>query len=100
MCMDIYVCICVYIVYMCMDIYCIYVYGYICVYMCVWIYIDMDIGKDWRPNMSIEGVLVSILSLLGSNTKISVPIDDTYHTMSNSPGLSQDNWIYHDNIVS
>ena len=58
--------------------------------------ICLDIlGKEWRPNLSVESVLVSILSMLVSARGKSVPHDNLAR-QNVEPGNQQDGWMYHD----
>eukprot|EP01036_Dinobryon_divergens_P024719 gene24722-33192_t len=53
------------------------------------------LGKDWRPTMTIQGIAVSILSMLSSAKEKSMPQDNAMHAEA-APGQQQDNWMYHD----
>lgn len=53
------------------------------------------LGKDWSPNLTIEGIAVSILSMLSSAREKSIPLDNALHADA-KPGQQQDNWMYHD----
>jgi len=53
------------------------------------------LGKDWRPTMTVQGIAVSILSMLSSAKEKSMPQDNAMHSDS-TPGQQQDNWMYHD----
>jgi ubiquitin-conjugating enzyme E2 W len=57
------------------------------------------LGKDWRPGMSTESIVVSILSLLTSAKTKRLPEDDRIHSEFNFPGQEQKNWQYHDSNV-
>ena len=57
------------------------------------------LGKDWRPNMSTESIVVSVLSLLSSAKTKKLPEDDRIHSEFNFPGQEQKNWQYHDSNV-
>lgn len=53
------------------------------------------LGRDWRPTMTVQGIAVSILSMLSSAKEKSMPQDNALHAES-APGQQQDNWMYHD----
>jgi len=53
------------------------------------------LGKDWRPTMTAQSIAVSILSILSSARKKSLPMDNS-RVASLKPGQSQENWVYHD----
>ncbi len=55
------------------------------------------LGKDWRSSMTVESVIVSIVSLLSSSKSKRLPPDNTLHSENNIPGQQQVNWMYHDN---
>ena len=56
-----------------------------------------DVGKDWRPSMNVESIIVSIISMLGSAKAKKLPVDNAMHSEYNAPGQQQINWNYHDN---
>lgn len=53
------------------------------------------LGKDWRPTMTAQSIAVSILSILSSAKKKSLPMDNS-RVAGQKPGMSQENWVYHD----
>mmetsp|Transcript_28676 Transcript_28676/g.37586 ORF Transcript_28676/g.37586 Transcript_28676/m.37586 type:complete len:313 (-) Transcript_28676:107-1045(-) len=53
------------------------------------------LGKDWKPNLTVSSLALSILSMLSSAKKKSLPLDNSAHADS-QPGKAQDNFIYHD----
>lgn len=59
------------------------------------------LGKDWRPGMTAESVVVSVLSLLASGRSKRLPSDNALHVdlAQASPGRQQTNWQYHDDNV-
>jgi ubiquitin-conjugating enzyme E2 W len=56
------------------------------------------LGKDWRPNMTAQSIAISILSILGSANKKSLPMDNARHAQ-NQPGQYQQDWVYHDDCT-
>jgi ubiquitin-conjugating enzyme E2 W len=52
------------------------------------------LGDDWRPTMSAQLLVASILSMLSSAKEKKIPLDNAMHSDS-SPGQQQ-NWMYHD----
>lgn len=52
------------------------------------------LGKDWRPTMSAQMLVTSILSMLSSAKEKKIPQDNALHA-DNRPGQEQ-NWMYHD----
>lgn len=52
------------------------------------------LGRDWRPTMSAQMLVASILSMLSSAKEKKIPQDNALHSDS-SPGQQQ-NWMYHD----
>lgn len=53
------------------------------------------LGRDWRPNMTAESLIISILSMLSSAKEKGIPQGNALHSDS-TPGKQQDNWMYHD----
>lgn len=53
------------------------------------------LGKDWRPQMSAQLLVVSILSMLSSAKEKKIPPDNAMHA-DNAPGQQQTSWMYHD----
>ena len=53
------------------------------------------LGKDWRPTMSAQLLVVSIYSMLGSAKQKGMPQDNAMHA-DNAPGQFQEGWMYHD----
>ena len=53
------------------------------------------LGKDWRPTMSAQLLVVSIYSMLGSAKQKGMPQDNAMHA-DNAPGQQQEGWMYHD----
>lgn len=53
------------------------------------------LGEGWRPTMTAQSIAVSILSILSSATKKSLPMDNARHSQ-NKPGQYQKDWVYHD----
>ncbi len=53
------------------------------------------LGKDWRPTMSAQLLVVSIYSMLGSAKQKGMPQDNAMHA-DNPPGQQQEGWMYHD----
>ena len=53
------------------------------------------LGRDWRPAMTAESVVISIYSMLSSAKEKKIPPDNANHA-DMSPGLQSDNWMYHD----
>jgi ubiquitin-conjugating enzyme E2 W len=56
------------------------------------------LGKDWRPNMTAQSIAISILSILGSASHKSLPMDNARHAQ-NRPGQYQQDWVYHDDCT-
>jgi ubiquitin-conjugating enzyme E2 W len=56
------------------------------------------LGKDWRPTMTAQSIAHSILSILGSATRKSLPMDNAKHA-TNKPGQYQQDWVYHDDCT-
>ena len=56
------------------------------------------LGRDWRPTMTAQTIVVSILSMLSSAKEKGIPQDNAMHSEA-KPGQSQDNWMYHDDRV-
>jgi ubiquitin-conjugating enzyme E2 W len=56
------------------------------------------LGKDWRPNMTAQSIAISILSILGSASHKSLPMDNARHAQ-NQPGQYQQDWVYHDDCT-
>lgn len=52
------------------------------------------LGRDWRPMMSAQLLVASILSMLSSAREKRIPQDNALHA-DNTPGRQQ-SWIYHD----
>ena len=53
------------------------------------------LGKDWRPSMTAELLVVSIQSMLASAKEKKSPQDNAAHSDS-APGKQQEGWMYHD----
>ena len=53
------------------------------------------LGKDWRPSMTAELLVVSIQSMLASAKEKKSPQDNAAHSDS-APGQQQEGWMYHD----
>ena len=53
------------------------------------------LGKDWRPTMSAQLLVVSIYSMLSSAKEKKIPQDNAMHA-DNPPGQQQEGWMYHD----
>ena len=53
------------------------------------------IGRDWRPSMTAESIVISIQSMLSSAKEKKIPPDNVMHS-ENPPGLQQEGWMYHD----
>lgn len=53
------------------------------------------LGKDWRPTLTAETLVVSILSMLSSAKEKNIPQDNALHADS-QPGKQQEGWMYHD----
>jgi len=53
------------------------------------------LGKDWKPNLTVSSLALSILSMLSSAKEKKLPLDNAQHA-GNPPGKGQDNFIYHD----
>ena len=56
------------------------------------------LGKDWRPTMTAQSIALSILSMLASTPKKTMPMDNAQHA-GNKPGQYQKDWVYHDDSV-
>lgn len=52
------------------------------------------LGRDWRPTMTAQMLVASILSMLSSAKEKKIPQDNALHA-DTSPGQQQ-NWMYHD----
>jgi ubiquitin-conjugating enzyme E2 W len=52
------------------------------------------LGSDWRPNMTAESIVLSILSMLTNTKRKCAPVDGG--RVENEPGGSQQSWSYHD----
>ncbi|CAM9764823.1 unnamed protein product [Phaeothamnion confervicola] len=53
------------------------------------------LGRDWKPNLTVSSLALSILSMLSSAKDRRVPQDNAAHA-GMKPGQAQDNWMYHD----
>lgn len=53
------------------------------------------LGKDWRPTMTAQSIAVSVLSILSSAQKKTLPMDNASHANA-KPGEYQKDWVYHD----
>ena len=53
------------------------------------------LGKGWRPQMTVESIAVSILSILSNAKEKKLPPDNAMHS-DNLPGQQQEGWMYHD----
>jgi len=53
------------------------------------------LGRDWRPTMTAQALVVSILSRLSSAKEKKLPQDNAMHA-DNAPGQQQEGWLYHD----
>ena len=53
------------------------------------------LGKGWRPQMTVESIAVSILSILSNAKEKKLPPDNAMHA-DNLPGQQQEGWMYHD----
>jgi ubiquitin-conjugating enzyme E2 W len=53
------------------------------------------LGKDWRPTMSAQLLVLSIYSMLSSAKEKKIPQDNAMHA-DNAPGQQQEGWMYHD----
>jgi ubiquitin-conjugating enzyme E2 W len=53
------------------------------------------LGRDWRPTITAEALIVSILSMLSSAREKTIPQDNAMHADA-EPGQKQDRWMYHD----
>ena len=53
------------------------------------------LGRDWRPTMTAQTLVISILSMLASAKEKKMPQDNAMHADA-APGQQQDNWMYHD----
>ena len=53
------------------------------------------LGKDWRPTMTAQSIVLSIQSILGSAQSKSLPMDNVKQAQ-NKPGEYQKDWVYHD----
>ena len=53
------------------------------------------LGKDWRPTMSAQLLVISIYSMLSSAKEKRIPQDNAMHA-DNAPGQQQEGWLYHD----
>lgn len=52
------------------------------------------LGKDWRPTMTAQTIVVSILSMLSSAKSKGMPLDNASHS-DMEPG-KQSEYLYHD----
>ena len=50
------------------------------------------LGRDWRPTMTAQTLVISILSMLASAKEKKMPQDNAMHADA-APGQQQDNWI-------
>lgn len=53
------------------------------------------LGRDWRPNLTIAQLSLSILSMLSSAKQKGIPQDNAVHAAT-PPGRPQEGWMYHD----
>jgi len=53
------------------------------------------LGRDWRPTLTAQALVVSILSMLSSAKEKKLPQDNSMHADS-APGQQQEGWMYHD----
>ena len=53
------------------------------------------LGSGWSPNLTGQGIAVSIQSILNSAGRKCRPIDNS-GSVGRKPGESQKDWIYHD----
>lgn len=53
------------------------------------------IGKDWRPSMTAESIVISIQSMLSSAKEKKLPPDNAMYS-ENPPGQQHGGWMYHD----
>ena len=53
------------------------------------------LGKDWRPTMTAQSLVLSIFSILCGARDKSLPMDNAKQA-GMKPGQAQDNWVYHD----
>lgn len=68
----------------------IYTNGHICLNL---------LGSDWTPACSIESVLLSIQSMLTTNNKLEIPVDNDSYVKSAPDFASRTGFVYHDNNV-
>ena len=53
------------------------------------------LGRDWRPTMTAQTLVLSIMSMLASAKEKKMPQDNAAHA-DNEPGQQQQGWLYHD----
>lgn len=53
------------------------------------------LGRDWRPNLTVAQLSLSILSMLSSAKQKGIPQDNAVHAAT-PPGRPQEGWMYHD----
>lgn len=53
------------------------------------------LGRDWRPTLTAQALVVSILSMLSSAKEKKLPQDNSMHADA-APGQQQEGWMYHD----
>jgi ubiquitin-protein ligase len=53
------------------------------------------LGRDWRPTMTAQTLVLSIMSMLASAKEKKMPQDNAAHA-DTEPGQQQQGWLYHD----
>jgi len=53
------------------------------------------LGRDWRPTMTAQTLVLSIMSMLASAKEKKMPQDNAAHA-DVEPGQQQQGWLYHD----
>lgn len=59
------------------------------------------LGEDWSPALTVRSVVLSIISMLSSNTDLQRPADDASYCRAKGPESSpkNTNFFYHDDTV-
>ncbi|CAM9122116.1 unnamed protein product [Chrysoparadoxa australica] len=55
------------------------------------------LGNDWKPNLTVSSLALSILSMLSSVKEKRLPQDNAGHANA-KPGQEQSQWLYHDDL--
>lgn len=68
----------------------IYTNGHICLNV---------LGQDWTPACSVETVLLSVQSMLSTNTELQLPPDNDKYVAHAPKDPKKGNFVYHDDTV-